>query len=162
METCYILFGSNMGDKGSIFDQACLYINNRCGQVLQVSSPYESEPWGFETEEWFLNRMIVIKTRMNPEDLLRQLLEIERELGRERHPENEGYVSRTADLDIIYYGDRIILTELLTIPHPRLHRRRFALLPMCEVAPDMVHPVLGLTQRDLLARCSDTLLVKKM
>lgn len=162
METCYILFGSNMGDKGSIFDQACLYINNRCGQVLQVSSPYESEPWGFETEEWFLNRMIVIKTRMNPEDLLRQLLEIERELGRERHPENEGYVSRTADLDIIYYGDRIILTELLTIPHPRLHRRRFALLPMCEVAPDMVHPVLGLTQRDLLARCPDTLLVKKM
>lgn len=162
METCYILFGSNMGDKGSIFDQACLYINNRCGQVLQVSSPYESEPWGFETEEWFLNRMIVIKTRMNPEDLLRQLLEIERELGRERHPENEGYVSRTADLDIIYYGDRIILTELLTIPHPRLHRRRFALLPMCEVAPDMVHPVLGLTQRDLLARCPDTLLVKKI
>lgn len=162
METCYILFGSNMGDKGSIFDQACLYINNRCGQVLQVSSPYESEPWGFETEEWFLNRMIVIKTRMNPEDLLGQLLEIERELGRERHPENEGYVSRTADLDILYYGDRIILNELLTVPHPRLHRRRFALLPMCEVAPDMVHPVLGLTQRDLLARCPDTLLVKKM
>ena len=162
METCYILFGSNMGDKGNIFDQACLYINNRCGQVLQVSSPYESEPWGFETEEWFLNRMIVIKTRMNPEDLLKQLLEIECELGRERHPEKEGYVSRTADLDILYYGDRIILTELLTIPHPRLHRRRFALLPMCEVAPDMVHPVLGLTQRDLLARCPDTLLVKKM
>lgn len=161
METCYILFGSNMGDKGSIFDQACLYINNRCGQVLQVSSPYESEPWGFETEEWFLNRMIVITTRMNPEDLLGQLLEIERELGRERHPEKEGYVSRTADLDILYYGDRIILNELLTVPHPRLHRRRFALLPMCEVAPDMVHPVLGLTQRDLLARCPDTLLVKK-
>ena len=162
METCYILFGSNMGDKGSIFDQACLYINNRCGQVLQMSSPYESEPWGFETEEWFLNRMIVITTRMNPENLLGQLLEIERELGRERHPENEGYVSRTADLDILYYGDRIILNELLTVPHPRLHRRRFALLPMCEVAPDMVHPVLGLTQRDLLARCPDTLLVKKM
>ena len=70
--------------------------------------------------------------------------------------------SRTADLDILYYGDRIILNELLTVPHPRLHRRRFALLPMCEVAPDMVHPVLGLTQRDLLARCPDTLLVKKM
>ena len=87
METCYILFGSNKGDKKGIFDLACLYINNRCGQVLQVSSPYESEPWGFETEEWFLNRMIVITTRMNPEDLLGQLLEIERELGRERHPE---------------------------------------------------------------------------
>ena len=129
---------------------------------MKVSTPYESEPWGFETEEWFLNRVIVIETAMAPEDLLKQLLEIERELGRERHPEIEGYTSRTADLDILYYGDRIILTNTLTVPHPRLHRRRFALLPMCEVAPDFVHPVFGLTQSELLARCPDTLMVRKM
>ena len=98
---------------------------------------------------------------MNPEDLLKQLLEIERELGRERHPEIEGYTSRTADLDILYYGNRIILTNTLTVPHPRLHRRRFALLPLCEVAPNLVHPVFGLTQSELLARCSDTLTVRK-
>ena len=147
MATCYILFGSNMflqrdsgtSDKQGIFDLACSYINKRCGRVMKVSSSYESEPWGF-----------------------RQLLEIEHELGRERHPEAKGYVSRTADLDILYYGERIILTEILTVPHPRLHRRRFALLPMCEVAPDLVHPALGLTQTELLARCPDTLMVRKI
>lgn len=161
METCYLLFGSNMGDKNSIFAQACCYINNRCGQIVQVSAPYESEPWGFDTEEWFLNRVIVVETAMAPEDLLWQLLEIEHELGRVRHPEIEGYSSRTADLDILYYGDRIILTDTLTVPHPRLHRRRFALLPLCEVAPNLVHPALGLTQSELLARCPDTLIVRK-
>lgn len=162
VENCYILFGSNLGDKNGIFNQACLYINNRCGQVVKVSAAYESEPWGFEAKEWFLNRVIVIETAMAPKDLMQQLLEIERELGRERHPEVEGYTSRIADLDILYYGDRIILTDTLTVPHPRLHRRRFALLPMCEVAPDLVHPALGLTQTELLARCPDTLMVRKM
>lgn len=162
METCYILFGSNMGNKNGIFDQACLYINNRCGEVVKVSAPYVSEPWGFEAEEWFLNRVIVVETTMAPEDLLGQLFGIERELGRERHPEKEGYASRTADLDILYYGNRVICTDTLIVPHPRLHRRRFALLPMCEVAPDLVHPVFGLTQTALLARCPDTLMVRKM
>jgi 2-amino-4-hydroxy-6-hydroxymethyldihydropteridine diphosphokinase len=170
METCYILFGSNKAlrqdsgtsDKNSIFSQACLYINNRCGRVVQVSASYESEPWGFEAEEWFLNRVLVVETALGPENLMKQLLEIEHELGRERHPEKEGYASRTADLDILYYGDRIILTETLTVPHPRLHQRRFALLPMCEVAPNLVHPVFGLTQTELLARCPDTLIVRKI
>ena len=128
---------------------------------MQVSSPYESEPWGFETKEWFLNRVIVVETELMPEEMLRQLLDIEHELGRERHPEIQGYASRTADLDILYFGDRIFLTETLTIPHPRLHRRRFALLPLCEVAPDLVHPALGLTQTELLKRCPDTLMVRK-
>ena len=151
-----------MGDKKDIFNRACLFINNRCGHVEQVSAPYESEPWGFEADEWFLNQVIVIKTEMDPVDLMKQLLEIELELGRDRHSEVEGYVSRTADLDILYYGDRIILTDMLTVPHPRLHRRRFALLPLCEVAPNLIHPVFGLTQAELLARCSDTLVVRKI
>ena len=127
-----------------------------------MSAPYESEPWGFETEEWFLNRVIVMETKMGPDDLLRQLLEIEHELGRERHPEIVGYISRTADLDILYFGQRVICTDTLIVPHPRLHRRRFALLPMCEVAPEMVHPVFGLTQVELLKRCPDMLVVRKM
>jgi len=149
-------------DKNGIFDQACHLINKGCGRVVKVSSSYESEPWGFEAEEWFLNRVIVIETSMSPEDLIRQLLDIERDLGRERHPEKEGYTSRTADLDVLYFGDKIILTETLTVPHPRLHLRRFALLPMCEVAPDLVHPVFGLTQTELLNRCPDTLKVRKI
>ena len=162
MECCYILFGSNMGDKDALFAQACLLINNRCGQVVRVSAAYESEPWGFEAEEWFLNRVIVVETEKTPEELLQQLLDIERELGRIRHPEIQGYTSRTADLDLLYFGQRVINTDTLTVPHPRLHLRRFALVPMCEVAPERVHPVFGLTQQELLQQCPDECVVREM
>ena len=101
MERCFILFGSNMGDKDQIFAQACLYINNRCGHVLKTSAAYESEPWGFEAKEWFLNRLIIVETELDPEAMMRQLLDIEAELGRVHHPEVGGYTSRTADLDIL-------------------------------------------------------------
>lgn len=157
-----MLFGSNMGDKNEIFAQACLLINNRCGQIVAVSSAYESEPWGFEAEEWFLNRLIVVETDLEPEEMLRQLLEIEKELGRVRHPEAEGYTSRTADLDILYFGNRITVSDNLIVPHPRLHQRRFALVPLCELVPDFVHPVFHLTQAELLERCPDDSTVNKM
>ena len=162
MERCLILFGSNMGDKNKIYAQACLLINNRCGRIVAQSSAYESEPWGFEAKEWFLNRLIVVETELEPEAMLHQLLDIEAELGRVRHPETGGYTSRTADLDILYYGSRIVLTDNLTIPHPRLHQRRFALLPLCEVAPEFVHPAFNLTQTELLKRCFDFSEVRKI
>ena len=151
-----------MGDKDSLFAQACLHINNRCGRIVAVSSSYESEPWGFKAEEWFLNRLVVVETELDPEEMMRQLLDIEAELGRVRHPESEGYTSRTVDLDILYYGSRIVLTDSLTIPHPRLHQRRFALLPMCEVAPQLVHPAFNFTQTELLRRCHDFSEVRKI
>ena len=160
METAYVLFGSNLGDKEAIFSQACLLINNRCGRVVKVSASYESEPWGFEADEWFLNRVVVVETELEPFEMLQRLLDIVKELGRVRHPEIQGYTSRTADLDLLYYGDRVVCSEALTLPHPRLHLRRFALLPMCEVAPDWRHPVFGLTQRELLQRCPDQSAVK--
>jgi 2-amino-4-hydroxy-6-hydroxymethyldihydropteridine diphosphokinase len=162
MEKCYVLFGSNMGDKAALFEQACTFIKRRCGQVVQVSSAYESEPWGFETEEWFLNRVIVVETELGPELLLRELLDIEKELGRVRHPEHQGYCSRTVDLDILYYGERIINTANLIVPHPRLHLRRFALVPLCEVAPDWMHPVFHKTQEELLQQCTDDGIVRRM
>ena len=162
MESCYVLFGSNMGDKENIFAEACILINNRCGAITAVSSSYESEPWGFEASEWFLNRLIVVDTDLNPEAMLRELLAIEAELGRVRHPEKEGYTSRTADLDILYFGQRVIVTPILTVPHPRLHLRRFALMPLCEVAPELMHPVFQVTQRELLHRCTDQSIVRVM
>ena len=162
METCHILFGSNMGDKNEIFAQACLFINNRCGRIVAVSSAYESEPWGFEAEEWFMNRLISVETELEPEEMMQQLLGIEAELGRVRHPETEGYTSRTADLDILYYGCRIVVTDSLVVPHPRLHQRRFALLPLCEMVPQFVHPAFKLTQTELLERCPDTSEVRKI
>ena len=162
MERCLILFGSNMGDKNKIYTQACLLINNRCGRIVAQSSAYESEPWGFEAKEWFLNRLIVVETELEPEAMMQQLLDIEAELGRVRHPEKGGYTSRTADLDILYYGSRIVLTDSLTIPHPRLHQRRFALLPLCEVVPEFVHPAFNMTQTELLKRCFDFSEVRKI
>lgn len=162
METCHILFGSNMGDKNEIFAQACLFINNRCGRIVAVSSAYESEPWGFEAEEWFMNRLISVETELEPEEMMQQLLGIEAELGRVRHPETDGYTSRTADLDILYYGSRIVVTDSLVVPHPRLHQRRFALLPLCEMVPQFVHPAFKLTPTELLERCPDTSEVRKI
>ncbi|MBR1513740.1 MAG: 2-amino-4-hydroxy-6-hydroxymethyldihydropteridine diphosphokinase [Bacteroidales bacterium] len=162
MEKCYVLFGSNMGDKEEIFVQACLLINNRCGTIADLSAAYESEPWGFVADEWFLNRVIVLETELDPEELLRRLLDIEARLGRVRYPGSEGYTSRTADLDILYYGDRVIMTERLTVPHPRLQQRRFALLPMCDVAPMLVHPLLHMTQIELLQACPDTSIVREI
>ena len=162
METAYLLFGSNMGDKAALFDQACTYINNRCGRIVATSSAYESEPWGFEAEEWFLNRLIVVETELEPEALLQQLLSIEKDLGRVRHSETKRYTSRPVDLDILYYGHQIVETQWVIAPHPRLHLRRFALLPLCEVVPNMKHPIFGLTQTELLERCPDPLIVRKM
>ena len=120
--------------------------------LVERSSAYFTEPWGFEAEEWFLNELLVVETDLEPDDLMDALLEIERELGRVRYPEKKGYSSRTADLDILYYGDRIIRTEKVTVPHPRLHLRRFALEPLCELVPDFLHPEFNLSQKQLLEK----------
>ena len=156
MTRCYLLFGSNQGDKLQLLEQACTYINNRCGMLVERSSLYNSEPWGFEAEEWFLNVLLVVETELDPDTLMDRLLDIERELGRVRHPEIEGYTSRTVDLDILYYGDQIVRTAKVTAPHPRLHERRFALMPLCELVPDFLHPESGLSQQQLLEKCHDT------
>lgn len=161
MERCFILFGSNMGDKDALYDKAIHLINIRCGNMVAQSSAYESEPWGFESHEWFLNRLVVVETALSADGLMQELLRIEEELGRERSGGHKGYQSRPIDLDILYYGSRIILTDWVIAPHPRIHLRRFALKPMCEVAPDFVHPVFGLTQQMLLEQCPDHSVVKK-
>jgi len=133
-------------------EQACTLINNRCGMLVERSKAYTTEPWGFEAEEWFLNELLVVETEMEPDELMDALLEIEKSLGRVRLPEQQGYTSRTVDLDILYYGDQVIQTEKVTIPHPRLHLREFALLPLCEIIPDFLHPVFNVSQTQLLER----------
>ena len=144
-----------MGDKDFVFAEACRHIINRCGRLSGMSSAYESEPWGFEADEWFLNRAVLVDTGLEPAEMMRQLLDIEADLGRIRDPEATGYASRPIDLDILYFGDRVVQEDGLAIPHPRLHLRRFALLPVCELMPDFVHPVFHLTQIELLERCPD-------
>ena len=152
MTRCYILFGSNQGNKEAILEQACNLINIRCGMLVERSSAYHTEPWGFESDEWFLNELLVVETELEPDALMDALMKIEAELGRVRHPEQKGYSSRTIDLDILYYGDRIIDTAKVTVPHPRLHLRAFALMPLCEIIPDFLHPIFNLSQPQLLER----------
>lgn len=162
MEVCYVLFGSNMGDKAALFDRACQLMEERCGAIKAVSSAYGSEPWGFEAEEWFYNRLVVVETGLSPDGMMLALLDIESELGRRRVAGLQGYQSRPVDLDILYFGDRIVHTDRVTVPHPRLHLRRFALLPLCELVPHFEHPVFKLTQEALLERCPDTSKVAKL
>ena len=155
-ESVFVLLGSNIGNRELIVNQACSLIGERCGDVVALSRVYESEPWGFMSEHWFLNQVIEIVTSLSPDELMQSLLAIESELGRDRSMPHQGYVSRTIDLDILYFGEQCITTSHVTAPHPRLHQRRFALLPLCDIAPDFVHPLMKKTNRQLLEECQDT------
>ena len=155
-ESVFVLLGSNLGDREHLVNQACNMIGERCGEIVAKSRLYESEPWGFKSEHWFLNLVVEINTSLSPDDLMKSLLAIEKELGRDRSIPHEGYVSRPMDLDILYYGNKVIDTQLVTAPHPRLQQRRFTLLPLCDIAPDFVHPVLKMTNRELLEKCDDS------
>ena len=156
MTRCYILFGSNQGDKKVLLEEACRQIEIHCGMLAERSSGYLSEPWGFEAEEWFLNALLVVETELEPDALMDALMKIEAALGRVRDPKAKGYRSRTVDLDILYYGDHVVRTEKVIAPHPRLHLRRFALMPLCELVPDFLHPEFHVSQQELLENCSDT------
>ena len=154
-ESVFILLGSNLGERQLLVNQACGMIEERCGKIVAKSRLYESEPWGFQSEHWFLNMVVEIATSLSPDELMNELLSIEKSLGRDRATPHEGYVSRPMDLDILYFGSKIIDTQLVTAPHPRLHLRRFTLLPLCDIAPDFVHPVMQKTNRQLLEMCDD-------
>ena len=154
-ESVFVLLGSNLGDRELLVNQASKMIGERCGKIVAKSRLYESEPWGFKSEHWFLNQVVKIETALSPDDLMKELLEIEKELGRDRSVPHEGYVSRPMDLDILYFGNEIIDTQMITAPHPRLHERRFTLLPLCDIAPDYVHPVMKKTNLQLLDDCQD-------
>ena len=160
-ESVFILLGSNLGDRQLLVSQAWSMMDERCGKIIAKSRLYESEPWGFKSEHWFLNQVVVLDTEMSPDDLMDALLAIEKELGRDRTTPHEGYVSRPMDLDILYWGeDLIVEKQHVIVPHPRLHKRRFTLLPLCDVAPDYVHPILKKTNRQLLDECQDEGIVK--
>ena len=157
LESVFVLIGSNLGDRELLVNQACSMIDGRCGKIVAKSRLYESEPWGFKSEYWFLNQVIMIETPLSPDALMDSLLAIEKELGRDRTTPHEGYVSRPMDLDILYWGrDLIVDKQHVIVPHPRLHKRRFTLLPLCDVAPDYIHPILKKTNRQLLDECQDS------
>ena len=157
----YILLGSNQGNSRTIFEKIQEQFTVCCGTIVKKSSLYETEPWGFESNSWFLNQVVLLDSFLPANELLNVLHQIEADFGRIRTTKN-GYSSRTIDLDILYFGNEIRHDELLEIPHPRLHLRKFTLLPLCEIAPDFKHPILGKTNKMLLDELSDDSVVRKL
>ena len=149
----YILLGANQGDTRQTFAKARDMIEKKAGEILSLSSLYQTQPWGFNSDDTFLNQAMMINTRLDPETLLKILLQIEKGLGRIRHGTH--YTSRIMDIDILFYNNEMIDKETLTVPHPRMHLRNFALVPMTELAPEFVHPQLKKTMKELKRSCSD-------
>ena len=124
MEEIILLLGSNKGNRLTYLSEAVQKISLLSKSPVVTSSIYESEPWGFETEIWFLNMAVLLSSDIIPEELLKEVLNIERELGRVRNPDSNGYESREIDIDIIFYGSRVIDTAELSAPHRRMHLRK--------------------------------------
>lgn len=156
----YLLLGTNLPDKQKNLESAIDEILKLPAQIEARTGIYESPPWGFEHPESFYNQLIRVSSKLEPHQLLQEIKHIEYKAGRVRKPAGREYEARLIDIDILYFGDRIIQTPELTIPHPRLHQRRFALVPLCDLAPSLVHPVLQKTQTELLEECTDDAEVK--
>jgi 2-amino-4-hydroxy-6-hydroxymethyldihydropteridine diphosphokinase len=153
MKRVFLGLGTNLGDREGNLNKALCSISENIGKVVRTSSVYETEPWGFTADIPFLNMVAEIETRLKPSGLLGRILMIEARMGRLRG--GKEYSSRIIDIDILIFGDIILNTKSLVIPHPLMHERRFVLVPFSEIAPDFVHPVLGKNIKTLLKECKD-------
>ncbi len=153
----YLLTGSNIEPRLENVNRAEALIARHIGKVIRKSSIYQSPPWGFDAETFFLNQVICVRTDLSATEVLQSILSIEKTMGRERSGKN--YSSRNIDIDLLYYGQESHDTSYLVVPHPRLHERRFTLEPLVEIADSYIHPVLGKSNLELLKSCPDRSMV---
>jgi 2-amino-4-hydroxy-6-hydroxymethyldihydropteridine diphosphokinase len=152
MATVYLLTGSNLGDRKKQLEQAATQIDQQAGRITSVSSLYETAPWGKTDQPAFLNQALCISTQQTPQTLLATLLSVEQQMGRVR---STRYGPRVIDIDILLYDRLVIEEDDLNIPHAELASRRFALLPLAEIAAKHWHPKLHCTIHTLLQQCRD-------
>lgn len=155
-----MLLGSNLGDRQLFLKEADRLLQEQAGRILERSSIYETEPWGHTNKNNFLNQVLLVETSLDPYELLKVIKAIETKLGRIRKAQR--YSPRCIDIDILFYNDGVYFSDDLAIPHPRLHDRMFTLVPLNEIAPDYLHPILKKTIRKLINDCDDKLAVRKV
>ncbi len=144
--------GTNLGNRRENVDRAIELIG-AIGNVVAVSEMYETEAWGFESDNVFLNMVVVVETGLSPFELLEATQNIEREMGREVKTKNVDYADRIIDIDIVGYDDEVICSEQLIVPHPMMHKRMFVLEPLRDVAPDWIHPKMGWSVDEMVEMC---------
>ena len=149
MAIVYLSLGSNKDDRIGYIQQANLQLGAIDGiEIIRTSAFYETEPWNMQSDNWFVNAVVELKTTLTPHQLLEQCQRIEKQLGR-KTPTSDKYEDRTIDIDILFYKKEIISDEDLIIPHPYLHLRAFTLVPLLELIPDFEHPILHKTISEL-------------
>lgn len=142
MTKVYLALGTNLGDKEYNLRMTVDKINERIGRVISLSAFYATAPWGFDSANFFLNAACCVETSLSVWELLDITQEIEQEIGRKNKSVNGIYSDRLIDIDLLLYDSLIINTDKLTLPHPLMTERDFVMKPLCEIAPDLIHPVL--------------------
>lgn len=161
MEKVFIALGGNVGNVPRNFDMAIEKITAMLGTVIKQSSLYKTEPWGNKNQDYFLNKVIEVETKQEPDEVLANILSIEKMMGRNRN-KDEQFAPRSIDIDILFYGTKIINENNLVVPHPRLHLRNFVLTPLMEIEPDFIHPLLKKSIIDLSEQSNDSSMVIKV
>lgn len=159
MNKAYLLTGGNLGGREQNLATAREFIKVQCGNIITSSSLYETAAWGNAAQPAFLNQALEISTSLNARQLIRRILKIEKLMGRIR---KEKYGPRLIDIDILLFNNERHNYQFLKLPHPEMQNRRFALLPLAEIAPDILHPVFNKTITELLKECKDELEVSRV
>ena len=158
MNKTYLLLGSNMGNSKASLLKAVVQIEKQIGKVIRQSGLYSTAAWGNTKQPDFLNQVIIVETKLPASETMQTILSIEKKMGRIRTIKN---APRVIDIDILFFNNEIIEQEHLSIPHPQIQNRRFVLVPLNQLSPNLKHPVLNKTIHQLLINCPDRLNVKK-